>query len=220
MAAIVVDVRDLIGEATSVFWPDQQVYNAINEALIDAEADVRTLIGTATITATASAKFIDIPNTEVLIPQRVVSTNGEVWVIRQPQLEQFYADWRASDAVSSPLFFSLWDSSHLRVWPPAQTTTTFVLEGILWPTEIVGPTDVLLLEHELYHSIMYRAAAILLETTQPLAADECNKLADSHLSDYKILMRKRGGHVLSTLRPANIHQRAQMGSIYIGKRFQ
>ena len=51
---ICADVRSLLDESSAVFWTDQHVMNAVNEALLECEADARTLLGTATITATAS----------------------------------------------------------------------------------------------------------------------------------------------------------------------
>lgn len=221
---ICADVRALLDESTAVFWTSTNVINAVNEALLECEAEVRTLWGTASIVV--SSEFVAIPDSTIMIPQRIIGTASgdthpvEYFVTKQIDLERFWSGWRdAYEDDAQSKFFIRWDADSLRCWPVSTASTTYTVEGILWPTEIASESDSLNVTHELYHAIMYLAAAFLIDDSLPQAAEDYRKLAGDHISEYRTKQRQRGGHTLMSIAPATRAQRAQQGSIRIGRRY-
>ena len=79
--SLVSDTQELINDS-GVFWPAQQIYDALNESMLEVWEDLELHTGTATMTATASAEFVSIPST-ILSPKTISHGNVEWFVINR-----------------------------------------------------------------------------------------------------------------------------------------
>jgi hypothetical protein len=228
-------VRQLLDEASgSVFWPNDQVYDACNDVILDLWANTRIQVAEVDLVVTSNVDLYPMP--ALMIPQFVVlnTTIGSVvinekyWITDQAKLEQWSRVWRRN-SLQQPKFFVPFGLTQLRVWPKPDITYTFQVWGVPWPTEMNGdnrdaPQEDLLIDRQLKLAIAFRAAANLLESTRPDMTDVFNRESDDCIARYKIRLRNRQKHNIHRLRPntgsggMNKTIAAYKGVINIGRR--
>ena len=215
------DLRLQLDEGSATFFTDNHLYNAANEALIEVWADAKPDLTSSSIVVTVGQDIISLPINDVMIPQYIVGPKGECWVSSQADVERYNFDWRQDQSRSQPKFFIPWGHSKVRLYPKPDTTYTYTLWGVAWPTELSAGNQDLMSTTDIYlkQAIMNRAAAILLESTQPNAADLLYQQSDEQILRYRSNMRGMGGYQFQRLRPAQRSDSSRGGSIKIGRRF-
>lgn len=200
--SLVSEVRDLLGEASAVFWPDQQVYDAINQAQINAFANYPILSTSTSLVVPQDADFITIPPS-IMIPSYIATSTGNKFITTEPELEEYAIRWMETTP-GEPKHFILWDTMYLRVFPRASAWYTYTIYGVPWPTEIDGSTQDVTNIHKQYRlAIIYDAVSVLFEASRPDLAQAYRELADQYLSDSRSSLRTAHPHNTLRLRPGN-----------------
>jgi len=206
----------------SAFWVDQQIYDAINWALLDVWSHVKwTFTHTNTVVA-SNADIAALPSTNVMIPQYIINTASvKVFQTTHDMLQDWNANWK-NEPPAEPHWTVLWDEKHVRVWPQSNGTYTWTLYGVPWPSEVStsdGSTDPFPLDPTIRHAIIHRATAWLLEHTQPQLADMNEQEAEEHEERYLREVRNAQGANTLRLRPAPGWIAGQFGDIRIARKY-
>ena len=217
--SIVTDVRVWLGGTATTFWSDAHVVDALNEVQFELQSEVKGAFWVVgTLTLTANDDLVMIPS-NVMIPKAILGTAGKYFPTTQAKLEQECREWRGRTP-GRPTHFVVWDAFTLRVYPRPDTTYLFEVEGVPWPTTELTTAVLDLTASEDWKRILaLRAAAQLLEFTQPQLSDAYEREAQELLSDYKVSLRNRQGHNIRRLRPGTLFTRAQSGNLTVGRRF-
>lgn len=207
--------------AGPTFWPAQQMYDAINASLLEVWSSVKNWqLTSATVTISSGADIVALPITSVMIPQFIIYSGIKIFITTHDLLQDWSNNWR-NESPTRPTWAVQWDESHIRPWPKADQSYSFVVFGVPWPTEVGSTnTDVIGLEPMLTRSIALRAAAKLLEDSQPQLADA--KQAEAHELQYRYERQQRNalGANIIRLRPAVAWDVAQQGDIRVGRKFE
>lgn len=221
--SIVTQVRTITNDLNGVFWPDQTVYDAVNEAQFAVYAETKWAITSATMTSGTSTLGLgsntDIftwPST-VLIPKWIEGTNQlftppvvqRFFPTTQRQLEQFLRTWKGQN-LGQPMYFCIWDAIHFRVFPrpdnlgPATDGAyPFTLYGIGFPTEIADNIADITGPATYVQSIRNYAASLLFESTRPDLADMYMSQAEDQILAFKKRLRNAQSHNIRQLKPAS-----------------
>lgn len=209
--SIVSDTRILLNESSSIFWPDQQIYDAINKAQIEVYAETELLWTSVVFTAYAGSEFIALPVDEIMIPKYILSTDGKEYLTTYADLERNTNTWRYTPE-GKPQWWVLWDMFILRPYPRPDQDYTYDLWGIPWPVEVTENVLDVNLPAEVKKVIMYRAAAGLMEHTRTDLADAYQAISNEHLQRYKVTLRNYDRHNIRHLKPGNIISSQRRGS--------
>lgn len=213
------DLNILLAElGGGVFWPNEYLYDALNEALLEVWVKTRPQYVSATLGLVANDDRVAIPST-IMVPRFVLRDNLRYFVTTHAKLEQFDRSWK-SNATGVPKHFVLWDAETLRVFPRPNGSYTFVVWGIGWPTEFSSSNQDLSVDRRLKDAIVKRAGATVVEYVHPGAAEVLRAEAEQLENMYKISRRNAFGHVLHQLRPGTRLTAAQSGVIDIGNTFR
>lgn len=223
--SLVSEVRQLLNEpaANAVkFWPDQQVYDALNEAQLDVYGEIGWGNSSATVNITSSTDMYEFP-VGIMIPQRIyISPNGdELYPTTNVKLEQAMNAWRSASP-AKPSHYIKFDGRNFRVWPKPDGNYTLTVVGEPYAvSEITGGSqDILGLDTQIRFAIIHRAAAILLEATQPDLADFYMGDVVEYVRNYIAGLKSTQGHNIMHLRPfTNGWEVAQLGNVVLGKRY-
>jgi len=211
--------QELNETGAGIFWPVQQVYDAINETLLEFDTIAYFPTGSATMTFGTGSDLVAWPNTSVAWPHYLEFFGRQYWIIKQADLERYDRNWK-NTTQDQPKFFVLWDEQHIRPYPLADKDYVFSIWGPAWPAEISSTnTDIASTTPPLLkQAIIHRSAARLFAASRPdLSAAEM-KEADYYEQLYRIQWRKQQGDNIKRLRPGNAYTAAQGGMIRIGKR--
>ncbi len=212
--SIVSDVQTWIAD-TGVFWPADNVYDAINEAQVDLYADAKYVISTATMTLTASTDIFSLP-TAIMLPQWIERGGKKYFPTSQIRLEQYTQEWR-KDPAATPKFFVVWDASHLRSYPKPDATYEFLLCGVPWPAEVASTNTDISGDRTYKDAVAFKAASLLMEATRPDVAEAFEKESQSALLSYRKTLRRQ--LPLIRLRPGSKFTVAQSGDVKVGNRY-
>lgn len=204
-----------------VFWVIEQLYDAANAAQLEVWINLKDWQQTsANITLFAGADIVPLPTTLVMIPQYITYNGVKIFPTTTAQLQDWANNWK-SESPARPNWLILWDSTHIRVWPPSDAGYTFTLFGVPWPTEITdGTHEITGIDPLVRKAIIMRAAAKLLETTQPdLAAAKLVEAVEFE-KRYARQQRNTFGDNISRLRPTTSWDQAQFGDIRTGNKFR
>jgi hypothetical protein len=211
--SLVTDIQELIEEAaTGVFWVNQQVYDAANQALIDTWLATRHDRTTASMAVSTNDVFANVP-TEIMIPERIIINSLEYFPTTFALLERENRNWRSA-AAAQPKWFVMWDTSRFRLVPKANAGYTFTVVGVQYPQEeITASVTDITAPALLKQAVAHRAAGIIFELTRPDLADAMRAQATELEMEFKKQLRNRGGHRIDRLRPSTKFTIAQSGVI-------
>lgn len=211
--SLVTDIQELIEEAaTGVFWVNQQVYDAANQAMIDTWLNTRHDKTTASMAVVANDVFATIP-TEIMIPERIILNSLEYFPTTFALLERENRNWRTA-VTAQPKWFVMWDTRRFRLVPKSDNSYTFIVTGVQYPQVEISVSDTDITAPALLkQAIAHRAAGIILELTRPDLADAMRVQATEYELLFKKQLRNRGGHRIDRLRPGTKFTIAQSGVI-------
>lgn len=218
----------LILNDSGVFWPTQQLYDALNEAQFHIYAETKWGIGTASMTLSPNVDIVSIPS-GILIPKWIEGTNSNFqppvvkrfFPTTQRNLEHYLRTWRGQN-LGQPVYFSLWDATHWRVFPRPDNlgpgpggSYPFTVFGIAFPVEIATTTQAILGPPNYIQSVTNYAASLLLEATRPDLADLYMAQAMEQVLAFKKRLRNQQSHNIRTLKPATTPlELDQAGQVY------
>jgi hypothetical protein len=204
-----------------IFWPVQQVYDAINDAQLEQESIAYLPMVTTTLTITASADLMAWPNTVMMWPHYIEYNGRKLWVIKHADLERYDRNWR-STTPDQPRFFVLWDETRLRPYPLADVNYVMNVWGPGWGTEIgisgTTTTTDFVVPALLKHAIGMRASARLFASNRPDLSQVHFKEAEEYEARYRMQWRRQQGDNIKRLRPGTAFTHSQGGNIRIAKR--
>lgn len=209
--SLVSELRILLDD-TGTFWTDNHIYDALNEALLEAHTKNNWIISTANWVVPADGTFITLP-TSIMIPMKIVGTAGELYPSGFSWLEADSREWGLRETSEEPEHFVLWDAETLIPYPTPTSTHTLRIVGVPWPTEITSTSTDITAEDRIKRAIVYRAASSLIEHTLPDWADQYSAEADKYEYEHRVNMRRRGYPRLDRLRPGTTFTRRKWGSI-------
>jgi hypothetical protein len=216
---IVQIVQTLINDV-NVFWTQQQVLDAVNEAQMWVYVETKWQRVPGTLTVTEGQDIVSIPST-LLVPQWIEGTNtnidGSVNTVRffpstQRELETFLRTWRGAKW-DQPGNFILWDATHFRLFPKPDKTYTYTVWGIGWPTAIQDNVTPILGDPRYVLAVQNYAAALLFEATRPDLADMYMAQADDQILQYRKHIRNMQSHNIRRLRFGKRMDIQQSGTI-------
>lgn len=221
--SIVVQVQTLLND-TNVFWPNQNLFDAINEAQFLVYAETRWAITSATFTLTQNTDVFTIPSA-IQIPRWIEGTNNLVqppvvkrfFPTTQRNLETFVRTWRGNNE-GQPVYFVIWDSTHMRCFPRPDNLGSgpggvyqFNMFGIGLPSEITDTTTDIVGPATYVQAIQNLSASILFEATRPDLADMYKSLAEDQILAFKKRLRNFQSHNLRYLVPATTRLEIDQG---------
>lgn len=208
-------IRRYVNDPDGVTFPDAYLYDALNDALLDMSADTKHILTTASWTLGSGADLVAL-HADVMIPQTVIYNNQAYFFSAQADLERWSPDWQGSEQ-GLPKWYIRWDADSVRVWPRPNQQYVVQLVGLPWPTEISGTSTSVDTDVSWRTALEHLTAAYLLEIARP-------DLADIHMNEYmkarndfNVHIRNNQPHRLRQLRPGNNMDKAQGGSISIGR---
>ena len=217
----IVSTIQLLLNDSGVFWPESQILDAVNQAQLWGYAKTKWVRTSWPINLPVGADLITLPS-DVLVPgwmeARIVNSDSTVSFIRafpstQRELEHFLRTWR-STSLGAPMYFVIWDSHTLRVFPRPDKPYTYTLWGVAYPTEITsssqdiqGPINYTLI-------IQNFTMSLLLNATRPDLAEYYLNLAEVGLVQFAKHLRNQQSHNIRRLVPTTSRfQINQGGSI-------
>lgn len=220
--SLVSDVSLLVDEAaTPTWWTSAQVYAAINEALLEDWAVMRPASTTSTLSLSTGTDLYAFDATTIMIPQYFVDPDENVLMFPtvHDELENWSRRWK-EEAAAKPKWTVLWDASHFRFFPSPDGPYTRVLWGVGWPPEIGTATLDTTLENFQRKAVILRAAASLLDLTQPQLADAYRVEANAHAKRAIAQVRQSFNGNVDRLRPGTGWSVAQFGRINQGRKYR
>lgn len=220
--SLVTEVQQLVDESGgATWWTAQQVYDAINEAMSEDWAVLKPQSGTATLTVTAGADILAFDTDSIMVPQYFVDPvlNTKLFPTTHDELENWSRRWREESA-AKPKWLVQWDASHYRVFPQSDAQYEFVLWGVPWPPEIGTATTDASLDKMQRKAVKLRAAASLLDLTQPDLADAYRVEAADAIKRQAIGLRQAFDGNVDRLRPGVGWTIAQFGRINMGRKYR
>jgi hypothetical protein len=206
---IITDVQLLLNDS-GVFWPATQVLDAINEGQFWVWTKTKWSRTNKVLTLTRGLDIISLPE-DILIPGWIEGEapgdGGQFFHFRcfpttQRNLEHHLRTWRGAP-LGQPLFFTIWDATHLRIFPRPKQDYSYAVWGIGWPTEVT--TDVVLGGPSIYTlAVKNYAVGLLLEATRPDLADYYYALAEKSIAEWRRTLRNQQSHNIRRLRPGAI----------------
>jgi len=226
---VVGDIQTILNDQ-GVFWPTQQIYDALNEAQLAVYVETKWAITTATMNLGSGVDIVAIPS-GILIPRWIEGTNNNFQpaVIKrffpttQRNLETHLRTWRGAN-LGQPVFFCLWDATHWRVFPRPDGKGTgtagtypFTVFGIGFPAEIASTGAVLTGPSNYQLAVQNYTVSLLLESTRPDLADFYMAQSQEQILLFKKRLRNQQSHNIRTLRPAQgqyeIQQSGQISEV-------
>lgn len=225
--SIVTQVQFLLNEA-NVFWPNQILFDKINEAQFHVYAETRWAITSSTFILSSGIDVFTIPSS-IQIPRWLEGTNN---LIQPPvvkrffpttmrNLEVFMRTWRGNN-VGQPVYFVIWDATHMRCFPRPDNLGSgpggsyeFAMFGIGLPAEIVDTSADIYGPATYVQAIQNYSAALLLEATRPDLADMYMAMAEEQILAFKKRLRNFQSHNFRYLVPATTRLEIdQAGEVY------
>lgn len=219
----VTNVQTLLND-TNVFWPNQNLFDAINEAQWHVYVETKWAVSSATFSLTTNADVFTIPTT-IQVPRWIEGTNNLIsppvvkrfFPSTQRELEAFLRTWRG-DNNNQPSVFVIWDAKHMRVFPRpdgkgsgAGGSYPFTMFGLGFPTELTDTTSTIAGPSTYVQSVENYAASLLFEATRPDLADMYRSLAEEQILAFKKRLRNYQSHNIRQLVPATGRLEVQQG---------
>jgi hypothetical protein len=221
MSTILSDVQLQVDESSGpVFWVIDQLYDAINAAQMEVWMNLREWQQISTnIVLSSGNDIIPLPATTIMVPQFIIYNNVKVFPTTLAMLQDWQNNWK-STAPGRTNWYLLWDWQHIRLFPRSDSNYTFTVFGVPWPTEVGdGNVDIVNVDPLVRRAIVMRAAAKLLETTQPEMADAKMMEAEEFEKRYARQQRNTFGDNILRLRPKTTQDLANQGDIRVGRLF-
>lgn len=211
---VIADIQLILNDS-GVFWPTQQLYDAVNEAQFHIYAETKWALATQAFVLTSGVDIISIPS-NILIPRWLEGTNTQFqpavvkrfFPTTQRNLEAYLRTWKG-DNTGQPMYFSLWDSTHWRVYPRPDNLGSgpggvypFTIFGIGLPNEINGTNTSIPGPSSYSLAVKNYSVALLLEATRPDLGDMYMTQAETGILNFKKRLRNNQSHNIRTLKPA------------------
>jgi len=208
-------IRTYINDPDGIIFPDNYLYDCINDTLLDMYSDTKPETTSATLTLNTDDDIVSIPPA-IMIPQQVIYDNKPYYITTQAELERWSRTWRTADQ-AQPRWFIRFDHNRIRVWPRPDQLYSMTVWGIGWPDEITSTNTVIDDDSRWRQAVEHKTASKLLELSRPDLAEIHEKAYQENRHGYVINQRNNQGHNIRQLKPATRNNTAQIGSIRVGR---
>ena len=197
-------VRLIIDEPNAAkFWPNAQLYDAINESSIEVLGSGQFEVTTATVTATASAQFMTLPST-IMIPKFILTTgtqSRELPKTTYAEFERDSANWGTATGTEHIAFVE-YDYSSVQLYPIVGSAIVYQVVGIPYPTEITTGTEDMSTNDMISDAVRFWAGSVLMDATRPDLSDTFRMEGQEHLQIAMRHKRNNQGQRIYSLSPA------------------
>ncbi len=209
---LITDVRRELGESSAVFWSDQQIVDALNEAQVCLFAEYPHVMTTSTtLLIPSNVDFVTIP-TSIMVPQYVLGTDGkQVNFSTKNDLENVSKSWW-NVTTGKPKAFVIVQYNIIRVWPRADQAYSYTMVGIPWPTELTTSADTTTYPHFIELALTMYAASVLFTPTRPELGQVYYSFYADAINKQLVQMRRTFGVNTRRIRPAGRLGASQRGS--------
>jgi hypothetical protein len=201
---LLTQVRLIIDEPSGPkFWPNQQIYDAINESSIEVLGSGQFELTTATMTATASASYAMLPTT-IMIPKFILSTGTEGRELPKTTyaaLEQESLYWGTATGTEHIAFVE-YDYESVRLFPIVGTAIVYRVIGVPYPTEVAVGVEDMGTNDMVSDAVKFLAGSCLMEATRPDVSEALRVEGGEHLQEAMRHKRNNQTHNLWQLQPA------------------
>jgi len=213
-------VRLIIDEPNGPkFWPNTQLYDAINEASIEVLGSGQFDVSTATITATASAVYVALPTT-IMIPKMLLSTdNIELPKTTYAALERDSVGWGTATGTSHVACVEF-DCQTLQLYPIVSTAVVYKVVGIPYPVEITTGVEDIVANDMVSDAVRFWAGSVLFDATRPDISDTLRMEGQEHLQVAMRHKRNTQSHKIYHLSPASAINARRSGEISVLRNFR
>jgi hypothetical protein len=213
-------VRLIIDEPNGPkFWPNTQLYDAINEASIEVLGSGQFDMSTATITASANAVYLTLPTT-IMIPKMLIGTdNVELPKTTYAALERDGIGWGTATGTSHVACVEF-DCQTLQLYPIVNTPVVYRVVGIPYPTEITTGVEDIAANDIIVDAIRFYAGSVLFDATRP---DISDTLRVEGLQTLQVAMRHKRNtqsHKIYHLSPAGDINARRSGEISVLRNYR
>ncbi len=212
--SLVSDTRLLLSESSAVFWPDQQIYDALNKAQLEVYRTTKPLGIQAQMPTMTGQALIKLPPS-IMIPKYLMIGGKIYFFTTHTQLEQHNPKWLET-STGFPKHWVIVDAFYVRPYPRPDDDYNVIVWGAPWPTEITASVQDISAHRELKNAIIFRAASSLFEYTRPDLAEAYTLTSEEHLDRYKTQLRNNHPHNIQRLAPGSRLAMAQRGQIKLG----
>lgn len=185
-------------QAGAVFFPEAQLLEAVNEALLQCWIDCPPTLTRVEVGIGADGK-ITIPVSAIAIPKYLEGIKGKQYFTSIPQMNAYSPGWRASTATALPTHFILLDSETILAYPRPDASYAYDLYGIGWPADLTSSIEDVTAPEAFKEAVAILAASVLLEHTMPNFGDVAAAEAARLLAEARSRNRKMSP---LTLRPS------------------
>lgn len=204
-----------------VFWPGSIYYLALQDAQLEVASRVNGWgYITANLNISPGDTLVTLPWQTVMIPQTLHTAEG---LLVQPvplaELDNHSSRWREEPA-GPPRALVYFDWNRVRVWPKSDTSYTFTLAGVPWPTAIENTSQQSPEGVEFQEALTDIAAARIIAFTNPPLAQAYRESAERWLRQYQSRQRRQGGWNTLRLRPGTAWSLSPGGSLKHGERYR
>lgn len=215
--SFIAEVQELIDDVGVLYIPGH-VYNAVNEAAMDAWGELWHQTTTATVTVTGNQEFLDIP-TSIMIPRRIRSNNTEWYPVDEHDMERYDEGWR-SNSQGQPKFFIRWDAETLKLYPKSNGTYAYIIEGQGYPDFEVSATSTDFTSIKpLRQAVKFLAGAVLAENIRPDLAQAWRAEATDAMLQTKKRFRKSFDYGGPKFKPGGRESMKQTGAVRLTKNY-
>ncbi len=214
---LLAQVRLIIDEPSAAkFWPNQQLYDAVNEASIEVLGSGQFQLTTATMTVTASAQYATLPTT-IMVPKFILSTGTqgrELPKTTYANMEQDSPQWGTATGTEHIAFLE-YDVETIQIYPIVGSAVVYHVLGIPYPTEIGLGVEDMSTDGSIIDAVRMWAGSVLMEATRPDVSEALRMEGAENLQDAMKHKRNNQDHRIWQIQPAGRMNARRFGDLNV-----
>jgi hypothetical protein len=213
-------VRLIIDEPNGPkFWPNAQLYDAINESSIEVLGSGQFDLSTATITATANAVYITMP-VGIMIPKLIINpTNECLPKTTYAAMERDGFGWGTATGTRHEAFVEF-DCQTIQLYPIVPTPVVYRVVGVPYPNEITAGVEDLAANEIIADAVRFWAGSVLFDATRPDISDTLRAEGQQTLQVAMRHKRNTQSHKIYRLSPASDLNARRSGELSVIRNYR
>lgn len=190
------DTTTLLADTANTFWTAQQVYDRLNDAMLEVWPMTRHDVYTDNLVLTSAAEGFTLP-AKMMIPQRIYANGRWYDVETLWDMERRDNEWRKW-VLGEPFFTIPTDAFTCMIAPSPSTTYAWKIEGVQYPQEEISAGNLDISDPKpVKEAVAFYAAALCVAATRPDLAEDWFENARNEAAEVRRRMRERRGATVS-----------------------